>query len=273
MKIHTYLRSFLFPRLLKAGSQVADISLTSQDGTWVQSTDYLDNMRVLWVSCKDVRDSNSQRWLRSFARALDKIESQNCKLFLLSSQSLEDIREMHRQIDLESHALYDPMALESRKLGLAGRRPMCRDAVLLVNEKGSVIESKCGQSDVEYWLGKLGVQSNKEDSTTQTSPILTLNATETEILMEQGGVLIDVRTFPEYEPDHVPGALHIPVDELPQRYSEIGQQSRLIFICQAGGRAYSAAEFMSSIGCTDVYVVTGGMSSWTGTRNTAGIVE
>ena len=53
--------------------------------------------------------------------------------------------------------------------------------------------------------------------------------------MEQGGILVDVRTFSEYEPDHVPKSLHIPVDELPQRYQEIGQNSRIIFICQAGG--------------------------------------
>jgi rhodanese-related sulfurtransferase len=123
-------------------------------------------------------------------------------------------------------------------------------------------------------LNLLGANNSETVSDDDSvSPIIPLSAEETEILMEQGGMLVDVRTFSEYEPDHVPNSLHIPVDELPQRYAEIGQTSRIIFICQAGGRAYSAAEFMTSIGATDIFVVNGGMSSWTGLRNTDGKVS
>jgi len=120
-------------------------------------------------------------------------------------------------------------------------------------------------------IGAQTAPSIAEDDS--VSPIIPLSAEETEILMEQGGILVDVRTFSEYEPDHVPNSLHIPVDELPQRYEEIGQNTRIIFICQAGGRAYSAAEFMTSIGASDIFVVNGGMSSWTGLRNTDGVVS
>ena len=79
------------------------------------------------------------------------------------------------------------MALEARKLGLSGRRPMCRDAVLLVDEFGKVVESICGQSSVDHWLALLGAQTEapitQDDS---VSPIIPLSAEETEILMEQG---------------------------------------------------------------------------------------
>lgn len=274
MKWTSYIRSFAFPRLLKPGAIASTVSLTAQDGTWVQSQDYLQDSRVLWVSVKDSTSEETRRWLRSFARVIDQLQELNCRMFVLSSQSLEDLRDMHRNIDLPCLALYDPMALEARKLGLSGRRPMCRNAVLLVDEFGSVIDSQCGMSNVEHWLGLLGAKKEatieEDDSVT---PIIPLSAKDTEILMEQGGVLVDVRTFSEYEPDHVPKSLHIPVDELPQRYEEIGQNSRIIFICQAGGRAYSAAEFMTSIGATDIFVVNGGMSSWTGLRNTDGKVS
>ena len=60
------------------------------------------------------------------------------------------------------------------------------------------------------------------------------------------------------------------IDELHQRYQEIGQLDAILFICQAGGRAYSAAEFMASIGGTEMIVVEGGMSSWSGPRKTDG---
>ena len=274
MKWTSYIRSFAFPRLLKSGSIVAPISLTAQDGTWVQSTDYIQNSKVLWVSVKDTTDEKTIRWVRSFSRIMDQLQENDCRMFLVSSDSLDEIRQLHRAVDLSCHALYDPMALESRKLGLSGRRPMCRDAVLLVDEFGKTIDSVCGQSSVEHWLKLIGAQTApavaEDDS---VSPIIPLSAEETEILMEQGGILVDVRTFSEYEPDHVPNSLHIPVDELPQRYEEIGQNTRIIFICQAGGRAYSAAEFMTSIGASDIFVVNGGMSSWTGLRNTDGVVS
>lgn len=274
MKWSSYVRSFLFPRLLEKGAQTPTISLTAHDGTWIQSRDYLNEKRVLWLSCKDVTDEGTQRWVRTYARSMDAFEQNNCLFFLISSQGLEEIRTLHRNVDLDTFALYDPMAIEARKLGLSGRRPMCRDAVLLIDEQGRVINSQCGQSDVEQWLAELGVKTEAPvESDSSVTPILSINATETEQLMEQGGVLVDVRTFSEYEPDHVPKSLHIPVDELPSRVEEIGQNSRIIFICQAGGRAYSAAEFMTSIGATDVYVVNGGMSSWTGTRNTDGKVS
>ena len=274
MKWTSYIRSFAFPRLLNPGAMVPLISLTAHDGRWIQSKDYLQDTRILWISVKDVNDENTRRWLRGFSRVTDQIQEHNCRVFVVSSQPLDDIREMHRSIDLDSTVLYDPMALESRKLGLSGRRPMCRDAVLLTDEFGVVVESQCGTSDVEFWLTKLGAKKDvviEEDDS--VSPIIPLSSQETEILVEQGGILVDVRTFSEYEPDHVPNSLHIPVDELPQRYEEIGQSSRIIFICQAGGRAYSAAEFMTSIGSTDIYVVNGGMSSWSGLRNTDGVIS
>jgi rhodanese-related sulfurtransferase len=80
-------------------------------------------------------------------------------------------------------------------------------------------------------------------------------------------VLVDVRTKGEVEREHTPMARHhIPVDELPHRYAELGQTTHVIFVCQGGGRSASAAEFMTSIGATHVYNVAGGMSQWEGSK-------
>ena len=77
-------------------------------------------------------------------------------------------------------------------------------------------------------------------------------------------VLVDVRTKGEYDSGHSPLAKHIPVDEIPHRYQELGQTDHIIFVCQMGGRSAAAAEFMTSIGGYEIYNVMGGMTAWEG---------
>ena len=103
--------------------------------------------------------------------------------------------------------------------------------------------------------------------------VTNIDSTKAESLLAEKDanyVLIDVRTGSEYEADHSPHAVHIPVDELPHRYQELGQTTHLITVCQAGGRSAAAAEFLTSIGCSEVYNVLGGMSEWSGERVTGG---
>ena len=42
--------------------------------------------------------------------------------------------------------------------------------------------------------------------------------------------IIDVRTLPEYEADHIPNAIHIPLDDLNNRHPEVRPSQRTI-IC------------------------------------------
>jgi rhodanese-related sulfurtransferase len=86
-----------------------------------------------------------------------------------------------------------------------------------------------------------------------------------------GWMLLDVRTRSEFEADHAPMAVHIPVDELPQRVAELGQTHNILCICQAGGRSQAAAEFLVSVGGQNIFNVMGGMSAWSGPRITGGV--
>jgi len=100
-----------------------------------------------------------------------------------------------------------------------------------------------------------------------------IDSSEAVDLLDQkdgGYVLIDVRTKSEYEADHSARAIHIPIDELPHRYRELDQTIRILCVCQAGGRSEAAAEFLTSIGCSEIYSVKGGMSAWGGERVTGG---
>ena len=57
--------------------------------------------------------------------------------------------------------------------------------------------------------------------------------------------LIDVRRRDEYEEFHVPGAVLIPLDELPDRLGELPPVSPLYIICRTGHRSGIAAEFLA----------------------------
>ena len=68
-----------------------------------------------------------------------------------------------------------------------------------------------------------------------------------------GATLLDVRTPEEFREGHLPGALNIPVQELPKRLSEVGPPGTPVVVyCKAGARAASAAELLRHAGYPQV---------------------
>jgi rhodanese-related sulfurtransferase len=63
-----------------------------------------------------------------------------------------------------------------------------------------------------------------------------------------GTVVIDVRRYDEWVTGHVTGAIHIPVDDLTDRISEIPTNRKLLFICAAGVRSGLACEMAVAMG-------------------------
>ncbi len=80
-------------------------------------------------------------------------------------------------------------------------------------------------------------------------------------LLESGVPVIDVRQPDEYVEGHVPGALLIPLAEVPDRLAEIDADRRVYVVCRSGGRSMSAAEFLAAQG-RDVVNVAGGTLAW-----------
>jgi phage shock protein E len=68
-----------------------------------------------------------------------------------------------------------------------------------------------------------------------------------------GSLIVDVRTPREYQRWHFPGAINIPVSELSERTSEIGDKSRTIVVyCRSGSRSSHAKQMLIDAGYTDV---------------------
>lgn len=81
---------------------------------------------------------------------------------------------------------------------------------------------------------------------------------------DQGPVLVDTRSREEYESGHVPGAIHIPHDEVAQRLDELEpyRERGVVLYCERGGRAGQAAEVLLREDFPDVRHLEGDMSAW-----------
>lgn len=73
--------------------------------------------------------------------------------------------------------------------------------------------------------------------------------------------VIDVREPDEYATGHAPGAVNLPLSELPDRIGEVPTGTPVHVICQAGGRSARATELLSGNG-VDAINVDGGTKAW-----------
>lgn len=80
--------------------------------------------------------------------------------------------------------------------------------------------------------------------------------------VREGGVLIDVREPWEYEQIRIPGAVLIPLGEVPDRLGEIPEGRDVYVYCRMGGRSARAAEFLRAHGRPRSYNVVGGIDAW-----------
>ena len=83
-------------------------------------------------------------------------------------------------------------------------------------------------------------------------------------LPAEGITLIDVREHDEWAAGHAPGAVHIPLGELPARVEDLAQLpdgKPLYIVCRTGGRSARATMWLNASGW-DAVNVAGGMKSW-----------
>jgi sulfur-carrier protein adenylyltransferase/sulfurtransferase len=91
-----------------------------------------------------------------------------------------------------------------------------------------------------------------------------ITAVELKQRMDRGDklVIVDVREPNEYQINRIPGAVLIPLGEIPRRYAEIEQDGELIVHCKMGGRSAKAADYLRSVGFTRVLNLKGGILEW-----------
>jgi rhodanese-related sulfurtransferase len=77
-------------------------------------------------------------------------------------------------------------------------------------------------------------------------------------------VILDVREQDEWDAGHIPGALFIPMGQVPDRLSEIPQDKTVIVQCRSGNRSNQVTTFLEEQGFTNVHNMLGGINAWQG---------
>ncbi len=69
-------------------------------------------------------------------------------------------------------------------------------------------------------------------------------------LIQQGELLIDVRTAEEYAAGHLPQALHIPYEQIVERFAQLGvrQDRPVVLYCRSGNRSGKAEKMLLDAG-------------------------
>ncbi len=98
------------------------------------------------------------------------------------------------------------------------------------------------------------------------SKVKRISANEARRLLEQAAdvLLIDVRQPDEYEKGHIPGAILMPLPELPDKLAELMSDKAIVTYCRLGRRSLAAAELIADEKDTEVFTIDGGIMAWDG---------
>jgi len=84
------------------------------------------------------------------------------------------------------------------------------------------------------------------------------------MLANKQAIIVDVREDSEWQEQHIPGAVHIPLGQLDKRLVELNgyKNSPIITQCRSGMRSAQAQSILKSAGYTQVYNLDGGIQAW-----------
>jgi rhodanese-related sulfurtransferase len=91
-------------------------------------------------------------------------------------------------------------------------------------------------------------------------------ATEQELAPQRvreldGAQLVDVRTTEEFDAGHVPGARHLPLEQVQGRAGDLDRDKPVVFYCRSGDRSALAVDAFRASGW-DAYAMAGGLVAW-----------
>lgn len=84
-------------------------------------------------------------------------------------------------------------------------------------------------------------------------------------MMGGDAIILDVRTQPEFDEEHIPNAVLLPGNEIAQRAEQVlpDKEQTILVYCRSGRRSALAAKELVDLGYTNVYDF-GGILDWTG---------
>lgn len=95
------------------------------------------------------------------------------------------------------------------------------------------------------WL--IGKFFNRADPETK-SRMHKIDGVRARALKKSGALFVDVVTPSEFSAAHIPGAINIPVSQLAERLSELGESQEVVVYCRSGMRSKRAAQMIAKSG-------------------------
>jgi rhodanese-related sulfurtransferase len=77
-------------------------------------------------------------------------------------------------------------------------------------------------------------------------------------------IIVDLRETELYTDFHIPGAINIPFAEFQERYRELENVKRIVFVCHTGPMGDASSQFLLQNGYGDLANLRGGMAQWNG---------
>ncbi|MED1603540.1 sulfurtransferase TusA family protein [Alkalihalophilus marmarensis] len=118
---------------------------------------------------------------------------------------------------------------------------------------------------LKHYLRK--ASADEEKSENSYPHVVSLEELTKKLEGEEEIRVLDVRESAEYAFGHIPGAVHIPLGELEERFDELSKDEEIHVVCRTGNRSDFAAQKLSEKGFSKVKNVVPGMKEWTGPTN------
>ncbi len=93
-------------------------------------------------------------------------------------------------------------------------------------------------------------------------PSITVEELKQKLDLGERITLLDVREPHEWPISDLAESVKIPLGQLQQRFSELGQDADLVVYCRTGGRSAQAVQFLQQRGYGKAANLTGGINRW-----------
>ncbi|MCU1430182.1 MAG: putative hydrolase [Actinomycetia bacterium] len=124
-----------------------------------------------------------------------------------------------------------------------------------------------GFTDVSDVLGgfgaweRAGLPTSGGDTSIEVQATRQVGARAASALVEAGALLLDVRELDEWQAEHAPEAVLVPMGQVRARQGELPRDRRIVVMCRSGGRSAAVTDSLRAWGF-DAVNLSGGMCAW-----------
>ena len=170
--------------------------------------------------------------------------------------TLPGAREIHLAVLTDSFAALDkaaPVVVYCE----GGYRSQIAASVLLESGFADVSDLLGGY---HAWDGA-GLPTATGESSIAGGTTPTVGARGARTLIDDGALLLDVREPEEWQVQHAPDAVLMPMGQVRERQAELPRDRRIVVVCRSGGRSAATTDSLRTLGF-DAVNLAGGMCAW-----------